>query len=67
MIETRVEEQTVVDVERRDSMTFGGCRIRGERSDPERKQPPRPTARVVHAEGIERPDPEVPPKPQQRM
>lgn len=59
-MDARVGEGTVVDVELGGSLMPGGSRSGGERSDPERREPPTPPAGVVHLEGIERPDPEVP-------
>jgi transposase len=66
VINARVGEGTVVDVELGGSMMPGGSRSGGERSDPERREPPTPTVGVVHLEGIERPDPEVPAKARRR-
>ena len=66
MINARVGEETVVDVQLGGSMMPGGSRSGGERSDPERREPPTPTVGVVHLEGIERPDPEVPAKARRR-
>ena len=60
MMNARVEEETVVDVQLGGSMIRGGSRSGGERSDPERRDPPTPAVGVVSLEGIERPDPEVP-------
>jgi transposase-like protein len=66
-MDTRVGEETVVDVQRGGSMMPGGSRSGGERSDPERREPPTPAVGVVASlKGIERPDPEVPAKAQRR-
>jgi len=65
-METRVGEQTVVDVELGGFMMPGGSRSGGERSDPERREPPTPAVGVVHVEAIERPDSEVPAKARRR-
>jgi transposase len=66
VINARVGERTLIDVELGGSMMPGGSRSGGERSDPERREPPTPTVGVVHLEGIERPDPEVPAKARRR-
>ena len=66
MINTRIEEDTVFDVELGGSMIPGGSRSGGERSDPERREPPTPAVGVASLKGIERPDPEVPAKAQRR-
>ena len=66
MINTRIEEGTVFDVELGGSMIPGGSRSGGERSDPERREPPTPPVGEVPLMGTERPDPEVPAKAQRR-
>ena len=66
MMDARVGEETVVDVQHRGPMIPGGSRSGGERSDPERREPPTPTVGVVPLKGNERPNPEVPAKAQRR-
>ena len=66
MSNSRVGEETVVDVELRGSMMPGGSRSGGERSDPERREPPTPSVGVVPLMGTKRPNPEVPAKAQRR-
>jgi transposase len=66
VINARAGEAAVVDVELGGSMMSGGARRGGERSDPERREPPTPTAGVVSLDEIERPDPEVPAKARRR-
>lgn len=66
MINTRVGEETVFDVELGGSMIPGGSRSGGERSDPEGREPPAATIGMVPLEGIVKPDPEVPAKAQRR-
>ena len=66
MMETRVGEETVVDVQQGGSMMPGGSLRDGERSDPQRREPPTPAVGVVSLKGIERPDAEVPAKAQRR-
>ena len=65
-MDARVGEEMVVDVELGGSMMPEGSRSGGERSDPERREPPTPTVGVVPLKGNERPDPEVPAKAQRR-
>ena len=65
-MDARVREETMVDLRHRGVLLPGGSRSGGERSDPERREPPTATVGVVHLEGIERPDPEVPAKAQRR-
>jgi len=66
VMNARVEEEAMVDVELGGFMMSGGAMSGGERSDPERRDPPRSAVEVVSREGIERPDPEVPAKAQRR-
>jgi len=66
VMDARVREETMVELRHRGVMLPGGSRSGGERSDPERREPPTTTVGVVHLEGIERPDPEVPAKAQRR-
>jgi len=66
VMDARVGEETVVDVQHRGPMIPGGSRSGGERSDPERREPPTPTVGVVPLKGNERPNPEVPAKAQRR-
>jgi len=56
----------MVEVEPGDSMMAGGCRSSGGRSEPERRESPRPLVGVVRLKGTERPDPEVPAKARRR-
>ena len=66
-MDTRVGEETVVDVQLGGSMMPGGSRSGWERSDPERREPPTPAVGVVASlKGIERPDPEVAAKARRR-
>jgi transposase-like protein len=65
-METRVGEETVVDVQLGGSMMPGGSRSGGERSDLERREPLPRSVGVVPLKGNERPDPEVPAKARRR-
>jgi len=65
-METIAGEQTVVDVELGGCTMPGGSRSAGERSDPERREPPALTAGVARLEATKRPDSEVPVKAQRR-
>jgi len=67
VINTRIEEDTVFDVELGGSMISGGSRSGGERSDPERREPPTPPVGAVPLMGTERPEPEVPAKAQKKI
>lgn len=66
MMESRVGEQSVIDVQRGGSMMSGGSRSGGERNDPERRESPTPTVGVVPLKEKGRPDPGVPAKAQRR-
>lgn len=66
MIDAKVGERTVVDVELGSPMMPWGSRSEGERSDPEQRDPPMPTVGVVPLKRDNRPDPEVPAKARRR-
>jgi len=66
MMDAKVKEETMVEFQHGGSMMPRASRSGGERSDPERREPPRADVGVDHLEEIERPDPEVPAKARRR-